>query len=106
VRPVEVGSVMKPRPPISQNAPAKMPRPNSADDLIDVVAPKGAWRNLSGKGLHRLAAQHIDDLNDKNEHEAKKQSRKPPPKINCPGLRAFQTAMANRRRRELQGQAQ
>jgi hypothetical protein len=84
----------------------KPPRPGSADAWIDVVAPDGAWRDLTGKRLHSLAAQHIDDLNVMNEREAKKQSRKLPPKINCPGVRAFQVAVAKRRERERQGQAQ
>jgi hypothetical protein len=65
-----------------------------------VVAPEGAWRNLPGKQLHSLAAKHIDGLNIEAEQEAKKQSKKPLPKTNCPGVRAFQTAVANRHRPE------
>jgi hypothetical protein len=91
-------------PPMAQKY--ALPKPGSASAWIDVVAPNGAWRNLTGKGLHSLVAQHIDDLNAKTEQDAKKQSRKSPPKIKCPGVRAFQTAVAKRHRREQQDQAQ
>jgi hypothetical protein len=83
-----------------------LPKPGTADAWIDVVAPNGAWRNSPGKELHRLTAQHIDNLNIENERNAKKQGRKPPPSIKCPGPRAFQIAVAKRHQRERQDQAQ
>lgn len=84
----------------SSESTTKSPRPGTAGYWIDVVAPRGAWRNLTAKRLHSVAAKHIDGLNVENEREAKKQSQRLPPKINCPGARAFQTEVANRHRRE------
>jgi hypothetical protein len=82
------------------------PKPGSAAALIDVVAPNGTWRNVSAKRLHDLAEIEIERLNDESEREARKQNRKRPPQIKCPGPRAFQTAVAKRRRQERQDKAQ
>lgn len=102
----ETMSVIEPKSPIPQNAPAKMPRPGSTDAWIEELCPNGAWRNSTAKRIHDLTEQEIEKRNDENERQAKKQNRKPPPAMRCPGLRAFQTAVAKRRLRERQGQTQ
>jgi hypothetical protein len=95
----EAVSVMEPKSPIPQNPPAGTPRPGSTDAWIDELCPNGAWRNSTAKRIHDLTEQEIAKRNAEIEREAKKLNRKPPPAMRCPGLRAFQTALAKRRRK-------
>ena len=95
----EAASVMEPKSPIPQNAPAKTPRPGSSYAWIEELWPNGAWRNSTAKRIHDLTEQEIENRNAEIEREAKKQNWKPPPAMKCPGLRAFQTALASRRRK-------
>jgi hypothetical protein len=87
--------------PSSESA-TKPPRPGSAGAWIDELCPDGAWRNSTAKRIHDLVEQEIENRNTEIEQEAKKQNRKPPPAMKCPGLRAFQIALSKRRQQNQQ----
>jgi hypothetical protein len=95
-RPVEAVSVMEPRPPISQNAPAKTPRPGSADAWIDELFPNGAWRLRKPPRIHRAIEQKIEDRNAELVRKAKSCNEKAT-LLEHVSLTAVRDALKNRR---------